>query len=189
MRNNVLLAVLTLLVAGAWYWGTGRIAAHVGRANLARLLAGSMAGSAVKDPVPPPITPGPLPFIPAPPVASQPVVSRLPTQQFMWAEGAVVKWERAMRRVALFLIIAGVLSFERRLARWVQLLAAVVILASAAGTLILMQMLMDPARGGLPRLSHWTFILVGLVQSLYGLALLFYLGRRARRPAAPVLSE
>jgi len=175
--------ILTLVVALAWALSTWKISRHMGSINFARTLLAAMT----------PQTPGTQPAVRLPPNPLFPVgpavalprdkpeteVSRRSPPPFFYVEGVVYVWEKVMYGVAGLLGLVGILSLSRRLVRGLHLIAGGVILLSTVGTLVGMYLLSAPDKGGLQPLWIGTHILVALVQSAYGVAVLLAFARRA----------
>ena len=199
-RRDWIFAVLTLVIALGWAFGTDIVAGHVKTMNSARFLGAVMTGSITDQPTVPRLRSNQLiPFAPAPPPGRTPEdieAFKKNQEQIAYTEGVVYVWETFMYWMVRFLVMVGVVSLLAGWARGLHLTAAVVILLSTAATLIGFNFLIDPEKGGMPRLSIWTHIIVAAVQSAYGLVLVIAFARKATgkpasvtQPGAQNLSE
>ena len=93
-------------------------------------------------------------------------------EQIAYVEGIVYVWETFMYWFVRFLVMTGIVSLGAGWTRPLHLMAAGIILLSTVGTLIGLNFLVDPEKGGLPRLSIWTHIMAAAAQSIYGIVLL-----------------
>lgn len=180
MRERVF-PILTLIVAIAWIVGGIRIAAYLHRLNEERFIAGTMAAGAAEDQS---AGGGGLSSIfrldPKQPSRQQTDRMRRLKEQVGWVHEITRIWRRVMLGTGGFLIGVGVLSVFRRWVRILHLLAGVVILAGTVASLIALNLLVDPAAGGLPPLSFWTPVLVAVIQGFYGVVLLIAFAKRAK---------
>ena len=175
-RRDWILAVLPLVVAGAWAFGTYKVASHVKTINLARLIGAAMTGGLTDEQAVPRMQHSQVfPFVPAPSPHRTPEeieAFKRNREQIAYVEGVVYIWETAMYWMVRFLITVGIVSLLAGWSRGLHLMAAVVILLSTSVTMIGFNFLVDPEKGGLPPLSVWTHILVASIQSSYGVVLL-----------------
>ncbi|MBI4581734.1 MAG: hypothetical protein HY718_18705 [Planctomycetes bacterium] len=88
------------------------------------------------------------------------------------AETIVFVWERVMYGVAAVLGLAGVVGLATSWVRVSHLIAAIVVLLSAVGTIVGMRLLVSPDGGAFHELSVKSYVVAGVVQSLYGWVLL-----------------
>jgi hypothetical protein len=177
-------------MAGAWALGTDKVAGHVKTINFARMVGAAMTGGMTGQPAVPRLRSNQIfPFAPPPPPQRTPEeieAFKKNREQIAYAEGVVYLWETFMYWMVRFLVMVGIVSLLAGWARGLHLMAAVVILLSTAATLIGLNFLIDPEKGGLPRLSIWTHIIVAAIQSAYGVVLLIAFARKATGKPATV---
>lgn len=170
-----------------WIEGAAFLAAHAKTTNSARafglLFTASMSNQQPQARVPIRI---PLPGLVSPPAqdGAVPQISQDPRTkqkaQILFVEIAVFAWENAMYGIGALLTLFGAFSFRGRLGRPLHLAAGVIILLSTLATIATMALLTNPERGGMEPLSMWNYLVVGIIQSAYGMVLLVVF-RRCRR--------
>lgn len=183
--------VLTLLVAVAWVVAASHLADHVGTVNFARGLGAAMTGALIDrdetEDADPPLDPllslFPPVSAPAPTAPKQPERVEELRRQILYVEGILFVWRAVMYLVAGVLLVVGLTGCFTRRVRGPHLAAAVLVLLSVPATVVAMELLAAEDKGGLGRLSLWTYLLVAVAQSLYAFVLLLILTRR--RPTAP----
>ena len=192
-RRNRVFAILTLIFAAAWAGATWKVAGHIKTINLARLVGAAMTGSIADKPSVPRLRSNQLfPYIPVPSsqITEQEIESaKRIREQIAYVEGVVYVWETSMYLMVRFLVMTGLVSLMAGWARPLHLTAAILILLSTVGTLIGLDFLIDPDRGGLPRLSIWTHVMVAVVQSAYGVVLLAAFACKPKGPAVLVAEQ
>lgn len=205
LRDRVL-PWITLLVAVGWVVAARQIAPRVREYNANRAFLGAMTaamvGSRPATASAPAVSPRTgLPWISFPPAPdSQPsepsaasasttpggpsALAPLPPDQLIrataFAESAVYVWERLVYGVAVAAALAAVVGTLFGRVRIPHLLAAAAMCLGTLGTLIVMGLLVDPARGAFHPLGLEAHLLAALAGLLYPLVLLIAFARKPR---------
>lgn len=192
-RRTAVVAVLTVYVAWALYWGSSQITERVQSVNSARVITALMAGSAVAA-EPPTYGTGSsiLPFGGPPPRrAAAPDPKQLEAldrikRQVATVEVLILVWKYLIWGLAAILAAVSLLSVATRWSRPLNLTAGGLILLSTVGTLVALRVAIDPDRGGMPPLPLRTYLAAAVVQSSYGFVLLALFWRRVAGRAQPL---
>lgn len=198
-----MLPIVTILVAGVWAGLCWRESRQILSVNAARVFGMAFGGPAIPaddespfdehlDDIPEPQPSGPIrsPLFPglqlAPPSPEASRAMRRHQEQIAFTEVVVLVWKRSMYGVAGLLGLVGLIGVLTRQVRGPHLFASVVMPAAMVATLVGMRLLQSPEGGGLPPLSIWSHVIVGVGMSAYPVVLIVLLWRRVKPPREAV---
>lgn len=188
-RRDLVLLVLTVNLAVAYFAAGKYVSQYVGTMNSARLIGALMTARMPETAPQPgsslqPLFGGIGRQAPAPrPSPEQEAKGAQMKAQTATVEAVAWTWRWMTWVLAGWLQVAALVgAITGRLRKW-QLLAAAAILLSTAGTGVGLWLLVNPAWGGMPPLSRWTYVLVPAIQGLYAFVLIAAYARRLPGPS------